>query len=258
MQSTDTSRGSVHQDLVVVLWMVVYLSIYYLSQLAFDVERSTFNFQNEISKRWLYFCLSVDNLVTIGFSLKPFCERSYHLGEPVLSISWPFTTMTTEVSPEPIKPLEQNIAAAINDEVWCRNLVICAIQSHEKVIRLHTKHQCNGHQVQLGTNHHCAPDAAYTKEGCEKNNAIEKLKDTACLSCLVQEPTSEARLHHHGISNHDLPMDVQKYSAPVKSMNKEQDVCYDISLTAPKTRSVLHSKEQRASKWTCYSIQALS
>lgn len=164
--------------------------------------------------------------------------------------------MTTEVSPEPIKPLKQNIAAAINDEVWCRNLVICAIQSHEKVIRLHTKHQCNGHQVQLGTNHHCAPDAAYTKEGCEKNNAIEKLKDTACLSCLVQEPTSEARLHHHGISNHDLPMDVQKYSAPVKSMNKEQDVCNDISLTAPKTRSVLHSKEQRASsKWTCYSMK---
>lgn len=49
--------------------------------------------------------------------------------------------------------------------------------------------------------------------------------------------------------NHDLPMNVQEYSAPVNSMNKELDVCYDISLTAPKTRNVLHSKEQRASKW---------
>lgn len=40
-----------------------------------------------------------------------------------------------------------------------------------------------------------------------------------------------------------------------KVSTKKQDVCNDISLTAPKTRSVLHSKEQRASKWTCYSMK---
>jgi hypothetical protein len=51
--------------------------------------------------------------------------------------------------------------------------------------------------VQISTDHHCAPDAARTKESCNEKNAIGKLKGAACFSGLVQEPTSEARLHHH-------------------------------------------------------------
>ena len=69
----------------------------------------------------------------------------------------------------------------------------------------------------MGTNHLCAPYATHREERRDKNNAVSKLEGTTCVARLVQEPTKKVRpvLSRAHPSDQGLPVDIQKYSAPV-------------------------------------------